>query len=74
MPDQPEELIHLTLRGKPDGFPLALRVRRLLKYAARALGLSCVAVDWKPAPTPGVPQDATKGGEAARESSENPLP
>jgi hypothetical protein len=38
--------ILIALYARPDGYPLSLRVRRLLKFALRALGLRCLFVDW----------------------------
>jgi hypothetical protein len=38
--------ILIALHAKPDGYPLSLRIRRLLKFALRALGLRCLFVDW----------------------------
>jgi hypothetical protein len=36
---------HLTLVALPSSVPAANRIRRLLKFALRGLGLKCVALD-----------------------------
>lgn len=35
--------ITITLEASKDGPPLAIRMRKLLKFALRSLGLRCVA-------------------------------
>jgi hypothetical protein len=66
---QDGELIKLTFKAQEDGYPVAVRVRRLLKHALRVLGLRCVAVDWKPGKAAGVPQDERRDSKATRAGS-----
>lgn len=53
MSDAPLEDWHLTLRSLPGWtIPVAVRVRRVLRYALRACGLRCVSLR---EPPPAVP-------------------
>jgi hypothetical protein len=47
----------IALRATDDGFPLAQRVRRLLKYALRTLDMRSLYVDYGCIPTPTLPQE-----------------
>ncbi len=44
-PSESEPDVRLTLRPLPDEVPTDIRLRRLLKYALRALGLRCVKIE-----------------------------
>jgi hypothetical protein len=58
--------ILLALTAADDGFPLPVRVRRLLKYALRALGMKSLYVDWGGIPTPTASSGERTPGEAAQ--------
>jgi hypothetical protein len=47
----------VALRAIDDGYPLAQRIKRMLKYCDRALGLRALFVDWGLIPTPTMPQE-----------------
>jgi hypothetical protein len=52
MPEPQSDTYTLTFRPLPDEAPAAIRVRRLLKHALRALRLKCVRiVDLPPDPS-----------------------
>jgi hypothetical protein len=52
MPD-PQQTYRLTFRPEPSSVPVAIRLRRLLKIAGRALALKCIrAEEVQPAKDP----------------------
>jgi hypothetical protein len=36
----------VLLTGKADGYPIAVKIRRLLKFALRCLQMRVVLIDW----------------------------
>lgn len=49
-PNEPNYVIEF--RPQPSAVPAPLRIRRLLKYALRSLGLKCISLQEKPKPDP----------------------
>jgi len=63
-PAPPRERFLLTLEALPSDVPSSNRLRRLLKYALRGLGLKCVRLVGDPTGTPTITQDASANDEA----------
>jgi hypothetical protein len=55
--------ILIALRATDDGYPLAQRIKRLFKYALRALDMRSLFVDYGSIPTPTPALDARSASE-----------
>lgn len=60
--DRDPEVWCLVLRAETEGAPTVVRVRQLLKYAKRALGLKCV----------GIPNDLPDGARTEQVMEQEP--
>jgi hypothetical protein len=66
---EPDDLVILKFKPLPDGVPIGVRVRHLLKRALRDWRLKCVAASLPPEPaaeTPRMPQDARSVAQATK--------